>query len=77
MSDDYYARQASRKCDELQKQVRRVEETQQSNQRALLNTFNRMAEAIEGLTREVRAMREDLAPKKIDKPKLPTPEGGA
>lgn len=61
MSDDYYARQAARKCDELQKQVRRVEETQQANQRVLVDAFNRMAEAIEGLTREVRDARRPCA----------------
>lgn len=43
----------------------------------MLDAFNRMAQAVEALTEEVRGLRADLNPE-LDKPrKLPAPKGGA
>jgi hypothetical protein len=74
---DYTERRILDKCNEIARDVKRTDESQKANQKALLSSFNRMAEAIEGLTREVRSLRDDLAPQKLDKPKLPAPDGGA
>ena len=73
---EYYGRRAYEKSMEIARDVKRIDDAQKANQKALLSSFNRMADAIDGLAREVRAMREDLAPSRLDKPKLPTPEGG-
>jgi hypothetical protein len=44
-----------------------------ANDERMIEAFNRMASAMENLTREVRQLREDLTPA-IDKPKrLPPP----
>jgi hypothetical protein len=73
---DYMERRIDSKCDAIARDVKRIDETQKANQKALVTSFNRMADAIEGLAREVRQMRVDLNPKTLDKPKLPTPDRG-
>jgi hypothetical protein len=73
---DYTERRILDKCNEISRDVKRTDETQKTNQKVILSAFNRMADAIEGLTREVRGLREELSPKALDKPRLPTPDGG-
>lgn len=74
---DYYGRRTYDKCIEVQRDVKRIDDAQKANHKALTASFNRMAEAIEGLTREVQNLRADLGPQSIDKPKkLPTPARG-
>jgi hypothetical protein len=74
---DYIERRINEKCDNIARDLTRVSEMQIANNRKMTEMFNRMATAIEGLTNEVRALREDLNPKALDKPKLPSPEQGA
>lgn len=73
---DYTERRILDKCNEISRDVKRTEDAQKANQKAILNAFNRMADAIDGLARDVRALREELSPRKLDKPKLPAPDGG-
>jgi hypothetical protein len=54
-------------------QIRLQNEKQLSNDERLIEAFNRLARAVEGLADEVRELREDLTPS-IDKPRrLPPP----
>lgn len=54
-------------------QLRLQNEKQLVNDERLIEAFNRVARAVEGLAHEVRELREDLTPS-IDKPKrLPPP----
>lgn len=73
---DYTERRILDKCNEIARDVKRTNDTQTANQRAILDAFNRMASSIDGLAREVRGLREELSPKTLDKPKLPTPGEG-
>ena len=73
---DYMERRIYDKCNEIARDVKRTDDAQKANQRAILSAFNRMADAIEGLTREVRSLRDELSPKALDKPRLPAPDGG-
>ena len=74
---DYYSRRAYDLSQRLEQDVARLKEAQRNDSRRMTEGFNRMAAAIEGLTEEVRKLREEISPKALDKPKLPTPERGA
>ncbi|TAL30307.1 MAG: hypothetical protein EPN97_12865 [Alphaproteobacteria bacterium] len=74
---DYLERRIDDKCDKIMREVTRISETQRGSDRRTAEAFNRIAAAIEGLTQEVRQLREDINPKALDKPKLPAPERGA
>jgi len=52
----------------LRKMIEKNMETQTQNAQA----FNRIATALESLAKEVKGLREDLAPQ-LEKPKLPPP----
>jgi len=56
------------------RELRRLQERTLSNDARLAEAFERVAAALEGLTQEVRGLREDLTPK-MDKPAggLPPP----
>lgn len=55
-------------------QIRLQNEKQIANDERMIEAFNRMARAIEGLAHEVHELREDLTPS-IDKPRrLPPPQ---
>lgn len=55
-------------------QLRQQNDKGLANDERLIEAFNRMSRAVEGLAHEVRALREDLKPS-IDKPKrLPPPQ---
>lgn len=73
---DYTERRILDKCNEIARDVKRTNDAQTANQKAILSAFNRMADAIDGLAREVRGLREELSPQSLDKPKLPAPDGG-
>jgi hypothetical protein len=74
---DYYSRRTYDLCQRLAQDVTILKEAQKNDSRRITESFNRMAEAIEGLTLEVRQLREEISPKSLDKPKLPNPERGA
>lgn len=74
---DYYARKAYDKCQELARDLGRLNDAQKASDRRTTEAFNRMAAAIEGLTEEVRKLREEINPKSLDKPKFPGLERGA
>jgi hypothetical protein len=65
----------AKKLDEVvaaQRALLAASEKSLNNDQRLIEAFNRMATAIDGLASEVRALREDLSPP-VDKPKLPIP----
>ncbi len=54
--------------------VKEIRAAVKSGNRANADAFNRIAEALEALTKEVKGLREDLNPSPLDKPaKLPQP----
>jgi hypothetical protein len=56
----------------ISKAVRELE-TQNRNNEALLNLFNKISGQLETLTQEIRGLREDISPT-LDKPgRLPAP----
>jgi hypothetical protein len=73
---DYYSRRAYDLSQNLAQDVASLKEAQKSDSRRITEGFNRMAKAIEGLTEEVRKLREEISPKSLDKPKLAAPEKG-
>ena len=70
MSDYYWIEEARKQASQ---EIKQLGEAQQRNAGQLLAAFNRMAQAIENLTQEVRQLRDDLNPK-MDKVKIPAPE---
>lgn len=65
-----------KKMDEVVVQQRALLEASRkslTNDEKLIDAFNRMATAIDGLASEVRQLREDLTPP-LEKPKLPAPQ---
>ena len=73
---DWHGRRAYDKANELQRELRRVADAQRANHDSLARAFNRVADALEALTGEVRQLREDMNPRTLDKPKMLKPEGG-
>lgn len=55
------------------KLLRLFKEQGDKNNADLAKAFNRMADSLDGMTRELRALREDLKPS-MKKPKLPAPQ---
>jgi hypothetical protein len=55
----------------LREDLQRNEQSRLNDQKALMGAFNRMTEALTALTGEIRALREDLGPQKLDKTRLP------
>lgn len=52
--------------------IEAVNNAQKKTERAMSDGFNRIAKALEELTKEVKALREEQSPK-LDKAKLPAP----
>lgn len=73
---EYRERHIDENCDKIIREVTRISENQRAGDRRTAEAFNRIAAAIEGLTKEVRQLREEISPKALDKPKLPSPERG-
>jgi hypothetical protein len=75
MGDDYWEiQEVKRSCDDIKRDLRTLKSAQEADARSQSEAFNRLAQAIEGLAREVHAQREELGPQSLDKTKLPGPE---
>ncbi len=67
------ARQAD--SQQILEAIKRLDKARADDNRLLAEAFNKMTQAITGLAKEVGALRADLNPQKLDKPKLPPPQG--